>query len=283
MKRILVPTDFSPTAEKAFRYALELAAQREGKVYLFHVYTPVESPFIETVEVRREYNLEREQALMHDLHRLRDQLQPQYPQVSVTVVLARSPLVQSTLRFCHENNIDLLVMGTQGASGLKKVLLGTIAARLLEKTEVPLLLVPEEFAWKKPRELVIATTTPQVDLTALSTASQLADCFDARLTAVHLVAGEVEELEKVQEEFSRHTQQLSLELEVPSLSGKVLRNWSISEGLETLHEEVPYDLLVMVKRKKTFLQYFYQESLTQHMAYLTRLPLLVIPPTPLSN
>ena len=277
MKRILVPTDFSPTAEKAFRYALELAAQSQGKIFLFHVYTPVESPFIETVEVRREYNLEREQALMHDLHLLRDQLQPEYPQVPVTVVLARSPLVQSTLQFCRENDIDLLVMGTQGASGLKKVLLGTIAARMLEKTEVPLLLVPEEFEWLRPRQLVLATTLPQLDLTALSVASQLADYFDARITAVHLVAGEVEELEKVQDEFSRHTQQLSLELEVPSLSGKVLRNWSISEGLETLHEEVPYDLLVMVKRKKTFLQYFYQDSLTQHMAYLTRLPLLVIP------
>ena len=42
MKRILVPTDFSPTAEKAFRIALDIASKSEGKIFLYHAYTPVD-------------------------------------------------------------------------------------------------------------------------------------------------------------------------------------------------------------------------------------------------
>ena len=68
---ILVPTDSSETAGKAFGYALNIASRSKATIYLYHVYSPVESPFIETVEIRRDYNMTNEELLMAELHRLR--------------------------------------------------------------------------------------------------------------------------------------------------------------------------------------------------------------------
>ena len=55
MKRILVPADFSPTAEKAFRFALDIATKTKGTVILYHVYTPEESTFIDTEQKSKQY------------------------------------------------------------------------------------------------------------------------------------------------------------------------------------------------------------------------------------
>lgn len=52
---------------------------------------------------------------------------------------------------------------------------------------------------------------------------------------------------------------------------------SVEKAMETLHEEVPYDLLVMARRKLGFMGRFFQKSFTKKMAYITALPLLIIP------
>jgi nucleotide-binding universal stress UspA family protein len=47
--------------------------------------------------------------------------------------------------------------------------------------------------------------------------------------------------------------------------------------MENLHEEIPYDLLVMARRKLGFLNRFFQRSFTKKMAYISTLPLLIVP------
>ncbi|HSN09320.1 MAG TPA: universal stress protein, partial [Hanamia sp.] len=55
MIRILVPTDFSPTAERAFRLAAELASKTKGTIILFHVNEKEEIPYFDSVEKKNEY------------------------------------------------------------------------------------------------------------------------------------------------------------------------------------------------------------------------------------
>ena len=70
MKRILVPTDFSPTAEKAFRLALNIASKSKGTIILYYVYTPVEkSTSIALNEKSKESNIQTEAKLMKRLER----------------------------------------------------------------------------------------------------------------------------------------------------------------------------------------------------------------------
>lgn len=273
---ILVPTDFSPTAEKAFLYALDIASRCSGTVFLHHIHTPIESAFIETVEVRTAYNLRNEIALMNDLHLLRDKWSSQYPLVKIVVALGRSPLVGSILRFIQEHHIDLIVMGTQGASGLKKVIVGTIAARMVEKSSVPLLLVPEQFEWSVPEKMVLATNFHHADTAAIAISGKVAKLYGAFIELVHLpdtgadrvVARAVidEYVDYLREEFP----------DLP-LTATIVPAESVTDTLEDLHKHVPYDMLVMVRHQKIFLEHLFWKSNTKHMAYLTTKPLLVVP------
>lgn len=57
MKRLLVPTDFSPNAECALRVAVDIAYRDEATIILYHIYMPIESPFIDDKVKRKEHNV----------------------------------------------------------------------------------------------------------------------------------------------------------------------------------------------------------------------------------
>lgn len=257
-------------------YALDIASRCAGTVFLYHVYDRVESPFIETIEVRKEYNLENERELMGRLHALRRKWQHQHTGVHVLAVLGRSPLVGSIVKFIRDEQVNLVVMGTQGASGLKKAIVGTIAARIIEKSTVPVLLVPEQFEWRPPKKIVLVTNYHHDDLTAMATSGELAGLYNALVEIVHF-ADVLADKEQGVAAFDEYIAGLRMKFPDIEPAASILSVYSVTDALETLHERVPYDILVMVRHKQKFLERFFAESCTRHMAYLTRKPLLVVP------
>ena len=276
MQRILVPTDFSPTAEKAFRFALNIATKAKGTVILYHVYTPVESPFIDTGQKSKQYNTKTETNLVKRLQRLKKKVTAHTADVPVSTIVGRSPVIDNILGFAEHNHIDLIVMGTQGASGLKKIIIGSVAARIVEKTDIPVLLVPEKFEWTEPERIVFITNYLQTDRQALSVVLALAKLYGAALTVVHLVdVFAKEEKEKI--DFDNYAHAMHRELNQFNLRFKLLKTSSVTETMENLYKEIPYDIVAMVRRKKSFLKKFFLKSFTQNMAYVTNQPLLVVP------
>lgn len=277
MNRILVPTDFSNTAKKALHYAMDIAHRTNGKVYLYHSHTVIESPFIETVEVREKHNQGEEKKLMDQLHQLRDAGKVQYPGVEVIVALGRSPFVASFLSFCANYEIDLVVMGTQGATGLRKVVIGTFAARVIEQTKVPLLLVPEHFEWKVPQHFVIATDCKAADTHTARLADALAKLYSAEIAVVTIHETSNNGKAADNAVFSECVLEMQAAAGGRAMESKMLEGRHLTSALEQLHDTTEYDVLVMTRRKKTFIKKLFGESITKHMGYLTHYPLLVVP------
>ncbi len=279
MKRILVPIDFSPTSEKAFRFAVDIASKANGTVILYHVFTPVGSTFIGTEKTRKQYNTQTEANLVKRLQRFKKKVISRDGNISVSTVLGRSPIIDNILGFAEHNQIDLIVMGTQGASGLKKVIIGSVAARIIEKSDVPVLLIPEKFEWKEPEQIVFTTNYEQIDKQALSLVLALANLYNANVTVLHLLSAYTAEAEKEKEEteFDTYAYTLQKSFNDFKIKFKLLRTSSIIETMEDLHNEISYDMVAMVRRKKTFMERFFLKSFTQNMTYITTHPLLVVP------
>lgn len=281
LKRILVPTDFSPTSERAFKFALELAAQNSGTVLLYHVYERLEAGYIDNETKRTAYNDQMEADLVKQLNRLNAKYKAAYPGVIVSTILGHAPIIDNILGFAEHNGIDIIIMGTQGASGLKKTLVGTIASRVVEKADLPVLLIPEFYEWKQPEKLVLATDYQPADRIALPILTRIAEIFNTSVTVVRLVSGHMtkDDADLERERFDQYTTLLQQEFKPDSFSFQLITTSSVVDALEHLDEEIQYDLLAMVRRKKNFLQRFFFESFTRNMAYLTRHPFLVIPDT----
>lgn len=279
MKKILVPTDFSATAEKAFRFALDIACKAKGAIILYHVYTAVESPFIDTEKKRMQYNREKENNVLLQMESLKKKVMTENTLVPVASIVGRSPLIDSIIDMATNNQADLIVMGTQGASGLKKTIIGSVAARVMRKAPVPVLLVPEKFEWKEPGKIVFTSNFGQGDKEALGIALNYADLYKSAVTVAHLYNVYAQEEEKEKINFNTYAFALQRTFQEHKLSFELIESISIPETMEQLEQQLPYDLLVMVRRKKGFMEKFFVRSFTRNMACISSKALLIVPAT----
>jgi nucleotide-binding universal stress UspA family protein len=121
VREILVATDFSDEAEAALRHAVEYARRFGARLHLLHVFSPGE------VEVTR---------LLADAAALAA------PDVPVIVSSTGGDPAEEILRYAQRHPIDLIIMGSHGRSGFSRLLLGSIAERVLREATRPVLTVP---------------------------------------------------------------------------------------------------------------------------------------------
>jgi nucleotide-binding universal stress UspA family protein len=121
VREILVATDFSDEAEAALRHAIEYARRFGARLHLLHVFSQGE------VEVTR---------LLADAAALAA------PGVPVIVSSTGGDPAEEILRYAQRHPIDLIVVGTHGRSGFSRVLLGSVAERVLRGARRPVLTVP---------------------------------------------------------------------------------------------------------------------------------------------
>ena len=276
MIRILVPTDFSPTAERAFRFAAELASKTKGTVILFHINEKEEVPYFDSQEQRQEYQQQLETRQLKRLQRLKKKVVSREMNVIVSTVVSQRPVVKNILFFAKQHQIELIVMGTQGASGLKKTVVGSVTSRIIEKSKIPVLVVPEKYEWKDPKEFVFATNYDCEDRPALSFTLAVAKVFSADVTVLH-----IQDVEKIEKDtahcFSNYAYFLQRTFNDSHIKFKELKSVHIKDSLENLRDTIPFDIMVMVRRNKKFLEKIFLKSFTKNMACTTKLPLLVVP------
>ena len=277
MKRILVPVDFSPTSKRAIKYALDIASRDGGSVLLYHLYTAAKKPKSGLLISTEEYNKQLALACLKKLKRLKKEVVKEASDVPVSTIIGRSPVVSNILKYSERRHIDLIVMGTQGASGLKKITIGSNASKVIEQSNIPVLLIPEKSQWKLPENIVFTTAFKRTDRNALSIAFEYIRLYGAMVTFVNLENQGQKNYSDEGENFETYAFSLQREYTGSKIQFRRLKTTSIVNTMETLHAKIPYDMLMMARRKLSFLYRFFHKSFTKEMACITTQPLLVIP------
>lgn len=135
-KNILVPTDFSPSAQRATELAIEMAKRFDASLTLLHV---VEIPvytydaFGPTADLLTPVQSAAETMMAA----LRAEVQAQVPRVSSEVRLGRP--ADEILAAIETTGADLVVIGTHGRRGVRRLLMGSVAERVVRFSTVPVL------------------------------------------------------------------------------------------------------------------------------------------------
>ncbi len=139
-KNMLVPVDGSTLAEEAFAYTRELAGRLGANVTVLHVVDPSESRALPMHQAYARASAEVMEGRVADL-RKRLGLIPggEGPKVFAEVAVGHPP--EQILRYAQEKNMDLLVMSTHGRTGVRRLVLGSVADEVLRHSPVPVLLV----------------------------------------------------------------------------------------------------------------------------------------------
>jgi nucleotide-binding universal stress UspA family protein len=138
LRRILVPHDFSDTAQHALAYALDLAEKLGARVTIVHAYEVVYG-FPESVQLTTEMLSAVQSAARTALEAL--VARTQRPGVVVDAVLRQGPAWSEIDEVAKEAHVDLIVMGTHGRRGIARALLGSVAEKVVRTAPCPVLTV----------------------------------------------------------------------------------------------------------------------------------------------
>lgn len=261
---ILLPTDFSENADKATEIAFRLANQTEGKVTILHAYDlPYSDRSMTTslLEVMKE-NAETNMA------EFEEKIKADYGSNFDTQVRLGNPI-----RLIHEvsdtDAIDLVVMGTKGASGLEEILIGSNAASVIQNTNKPVLVIPPQASLGSIRKIVFASDLdPNVKSQPLMRLRDFALANNARIDIVH-VQGEKAPISGSRD-FYRS------ELDGVELEFTILHNENVEKAItdEAIKEKA--DIVAAITRRYGFFEGLFHRSVTSRLAYHSTLPLLVL-------
>jgi nucleotide-binding universal stress UspA family protein len=188
LKNVLFATDFSVNSNAALPYAVAVSRLYGAKLYATHVLSPESYVFYATPEswlaVREEAEVLQQAAA--------ERLEGQLKGVPHQVLSAVGDIADVLFRLVREHEIDLLVLGTHGRSGLKKLLMGSVAEKIFRQAPCPVLTVGPHAAIeeKKAAEfscIVFATDFSPESLAALPYATSLAQQRQAHLLILHVL------------------------------------------------------------------------------------------------
>jgi nucleotide-binding universal stress UspA family protein len=139
---ILHPTDFSTHSQHAFRLAWALARDYGAQLIVMHVVPPGAEQFLALSELGAQ---ERRENIHASFATELEKIRPPDPDIRVAHRLERGDTTSEVLRVANEVNADLIVMGTHGRTGLGRMLIGSIAEKVMRKATCPVLTVRMPF------------------------------------------------------------------------------------------------------------------------------------------
>jgi len=152
IRTILIPTDFSPAANAAWRYAQTLAEKFGSRLCLLHVIAPppyavdplgTKAFMLQLADLSGSMEKDGRRALDAIVGKLRR------PNLKVSVETAVGAPAAEILRVAAKTKADLIVIGTHGRGAFSRALLGSVADKVLHATTIPVLAVPAAVRRKK--------------------------------------------------------------------------------------------------------------------------------------
>lgn len=271
MKTIFIPTDFSVNALHAACYALELNRKFNAEVILFHSYViPVYSTDVPVV-LPGDAML-RENAV-RALDVFRNQLSEAYPGTNFKTLASQGYAEDEIVAAAKKENADMIIMGTQGATGIREVLVGTNTASVMEHAHCPVMAVPEAADFTKIRRIVFATNYAEGDFFNIEKVIEFARPHEADVVLLHISSGEFEKTYEF-ESIERFKERISEDSNYKHVSFHLMESHNIYEGLNEFLDNSGADMIAMTMRKRSFIQKLFSRSVTRKMAYHSHLPLI---------
>lgn len=280
MKKILVPTDFSPNADKALNFAVQIAKHSKARIVLIHACDLLQETFKDNLALKKEYNRNIIKEANGKLVLLKKSIE-ETEKVPVAIKLHEGLITDTILHGAKVHNADMIVMGTLGNAAVKEKIFGSITAAVIGKSDLPVLAVPLLCEWLEPRNVLLAISNfkegtemvvkPVFELAALFNAHVQVTTFTDRDTA-HAI-----DYLSNERGGSSYTRKLQTWFKKAIIEFVHLEGYAFKKTIEKHIDENKIDVVAMIIHKRSFVKSIFYRSMTKKMSYHTKIPLLVLP------
>lgn len=257
MMNIIVPTDFSTTANNAVRYAVRmLKGSYHTNIVLYHVYekTDDEADVTEAMEL-----------LKRDLMELG-------PVKIETHIEQSTDFINSLDRLARHVAAELIVMGITGKSRLEQVFFGSNTIKMAERNTCPILIVPPAAQFTQIKNVALTS-----DFQSVSTSipfvpiKKVLSLFNPSL---HVVNVNSEHYVSLSEDFMKQRDQLVEMFKNFNPEFYFIGTYNVEETIQTFVTDKNIDMLITVPRHRNIFTSLYKTSTTRKLAYESPVPIL---------
>lgn len=277
MRRILVPTDFSDQARNAFEVAVAIARQTGAAIKLLHV---VEMPYSYTnfsvtgdlvggngmEQVYMMKLLENTQHRMADLER-----SVEHEGVEVVQEVDADNVIRKIRRVISDDKVDLVVMGSKGASGMDEFLIGSNTEKVVRTAECPVLTVKGRVNNFQIRNIVLPSDFKREIGTAVEKFKYFQQLFDATLHLVYInTPGAFESTANLRTRMQKAAERYGLQ----NFTINVYNDTIEEDGILHFAEETGADLVMMATHGRTGLAHLLSGSIAEDLVNHSDIPVL---------
>jgi nucleotide-binding universal stress UspA family protein len=153
-KKILVATDYTALSENAVKTAAVMCQQHNAGLVLLHVVknAPTDARE-EDYNPTQDYTKNLKIAAKSEMRHLSEQVRNKY-KIKVDEIVSYGDVVKEIVRIVQENNPDLVMIGTHGASGFRRFFIGSTAYRVIKHTQYPVMTIPGTGDWTGFRNIL---------------------------------------------------------------------------------------------------------------------------------
>jgi nucleotide-binding universal stress UspA family protein len=273
-RKILIPTDFSDNAWSAIVYALKLFEDEFCTFYLLNstnlkvsAFSNLSNKLLKTMQ----------ENAMKELLELKELAEASNANANheFQIILSSKDLKSAIKLAIKQWSIDLVIMGTKGATGAKEFFFGSNTVNIIKSIKIcPVLIIPEEYDFIKPTQIAFPTDFNRFyDHIELQPLKDFATLHNSKIRIVHVNAKS--KLNDIQE-YNMETLKSYLEdFEhsfhwMPKYATKVVE---INDFLE----ELDIDILAMLNYKHSFIEKILKEPVIKKIGFYPKIPFLVIP------
>jgi nucleotide-binding universal stress UspA family protein len=268
MKTILVPTDFSKNANRAFNYACNLALQTGAKIILMNAYQSPASTSNVMINFTDILEEDSKKDLVKDLAKQKEN--SSYDSIDIEAYSCYGYLSEAIKKANSEFTIDLVVMGTSGASNLSNRLFGSNTTDAIKNAEQPILVVPNKTEYSPWKNITFAsniqTSKNDCPFKPLKELITMPNCKLNILTVV-------EDLSTV--DTDKINERISTKLEGIDYKINVVVNEKVSDGILDFINTNETDLLVLIRKNYGFIEGLIHSSVTKKIALHANKPMLL--------
>ena len=265
--KIVLLTDFSPLSKVAIQYALKMYSKFDVEFTILNVVRldGVPKSNLKWKQIERSHFAvaeEEGQKMVEDLK--------QKTNAPITFKAIRSHSVADMVtRYVEKNYTNLVIMGCQGASQLKKARLGGTAVSVIDSVHAPVLAIPKLAEFKNFKNVVYASDLKDVKK-ELEILIPIASLFDSKIHMVHVVPA----IDMKIESQRKNVEMLINQSGYGKIDFKLLINEDVSVAIDNYIQEMKADLLTAFTHELSLYEKLFGLSITRKLAYQARIPLL---------